>query len=271
MNFESIDPEKLDWSDCEFSPQKRKKLKTELLSLIREGQDLIKKSEEKLSTEPVTLSDMVFFEIEPPDDIDEENLIGYLDSFSNTEPLPKHKSTVKTFQCEECKLIFYSKHLLGLHVKERHLELQCNFCESIAFFKTTVYLKDHLQKIHNEENNNTCKICKKAFKQFRYLKAHELNVHGDLKSLCRYCGIFFKNTTLENHYRIHRNERNHKCDMCDSSFIKKSDLIVHIRLHTGERPYKCKICDEKFIANTNLNKHMKSKHRVSSVECNNKC
>lgn len=332
MNFESLDPDKLNLSECEFNPQKRKELKKKLLDLMQEGHDLIKRSEEKLKKEPQVQNDtktdeseMVFIEIEPPDDLEEDQLVDYLDSHNteivstelpnktikesndsssddtehekeigrifykigrtdytcdlckrhkfgcvkelNNHIFKKHPSIAK-FQCQECTKIFFSKFLLFSHVKERHPQMRCFLCESIVFFKTMNYLNDHLKKIHNGENNNICRICKKVFKNYYILKAHEPTHDKDFKAICKYCGRMFKHQNLETHYKIHRNERNHKCDMCESSFIGKGDLIVHTRLHTGERPYKCKICNENFIANTNLNKHMKSRHKDSFKVCN---
>lgn len=130
--------------------------------------------------------------------------------------------------------------------------MQCNLCENVTYFKKMDYLNNHLKKFHNGKNNNICRICRKEFKNYYILKAQ-----GDYKSICNFCGITFKYKNLKNHYTIHMNERNHKCNICDAAFKNKCDLMVHNRLHTGERPFLCNICDERFIANTNLNKHMK--------------
>lgn len=176
------------------------------------------------------------------------------------EHLYKKHPSIRKFQCEECRKIFFSQILLESHEKQKHPQMQCNLCENILFFKKMDYLNEHLKKFHNGKNNNFCRICKKEFKSGYILKAHQ-NTHGDYKSICKYCGKTFKYQNLENHYKIHKNDRCHKCDMCDSSFIQKSDLVIHTRLHSGERPFKCKICDENFIANTNLNKHMKNRHK----------
>lgn len=52
MNFESIDPDKLDLpNDSDLTPEKRKELKNKLLGLIQEGYNLIKSTEEKYEEE----------------------------------------------------------------------------------------------------------------------------------------------------------------------------------------------------------------------------
>lgn len=58
MNFESIDPDKLDLpNESELTPEKRKELKNKLLGLIQEGYNLIKSTEEKYEEEILTKLD----------------------------------------------------------------------------------------------------------------------------------------------------------------------------------------------------------------------
>lgn len=49
----------------------------------------------------------------------------------------------------------------------------------------------------------------------------------------------------------------HKCGICDVSFLYKSLLQRHMISHTGERPFLCELCPKKFISNQNLRAHMK--------------
>ena len=55
-----------------------------------------------------------------------------------------------------------------------------------------------------------------------------------------FCTLSFSPGGLQNHVRIHNNERPFVCewDGCDKAFAQKCNLTRHKRCHTGEKPYK---------------------------------
>lgn len=177
MNFESIGLDKLNWSESELSPQKRKELKKILIDLIQEGHDLIRRSEEKLKKDkqilnipstsdssivnkpieikelaPTHPNEMVFIKIEPPDDLEEDMLVDYLDSFNPTE-LPNNKTLEDIFSIETNDSSLSDND----HEKEREID-------------------EILSKI-DKRKLFTCHICKKS----KFWKIKELNKHIYLK------------------------------------------------------------------------------------------
>ena len=67
--------------------------------------------------------------------------------------------------------------------------------------------------------------------------------------------------TLNHHTKLHKGEKNFKCETCNKAWVRKSRLIAHMRTHTGEKPFKCDVCQKDFSRNDLLKKHLKS-HRL---------
>ncbi|XP_064636173.1 zinc finger protein 658B-like isoform X8 [Lineus longissimus] len=88
-----------------------------------------------------------------------------------------------------------------------------------------------------------------------------LPLEGPLK--CEYCEKSFKkNSNLQRHLRIHRNERPHICGVCSKAFTETHALKVHERTHTGDRRYKCPYpdCDKAYLQWLGLDHHVNSVH-----------
>ncbi|XP_021957800.1 uncharacterized protein LOC110853775 isoform X3 [Folsomia candida] len=114
----------------------------------------------------------------------------------------------------------------------------------------------------------TCPVCGKTFNDKGYLSSH-LKIHRNEKEYkCEWCGKSFNQRVAYNmHIRIHTGHKPHKCSYCAKAFSRKMLLRQHIRTHTGERPYKCSICMKAFADRSNMLLHQ----RLHSGERPYKC
>ncbi|MCP9260929.1 Zinc finger protein [Dirofilaria immitis] len=86
-----------------------------------------------------------------------------------------------------------------------------------------ISLQEHLLRVHMEE----CRL----------LRMHE----------CQQCGKRFKaRGGLQQHLRIHSNDRPYQCRFCPKRFTQKSHVDQHERIHTGAKPFSCQFCGRAF-------------------------
>lgn len=60
--------------------------------------------------------------------------------------------------------------------------------------------------------------------------------------------------------KVHMDERNFHCDICEKKFLDARTLDDHICTHTGEKPFSCDFCDMRFTQASSLRSHIKNKH-----------
>merc|ERR1712142_986012 len=71
---------------------------------------------------------------------------------------------------------------------------------------------------------------------------------------------FSRKEHLNEHSRIHNNDKPFECKICCQTFRRSCDLVRRTRLHTGERPYGCSYCPMRFSASGDVYKHARRKH-----------
>lgn len=75
------------------------------------------------------------------------------------------------------------------------------------------------------------------------------------------CGKRFSQTgALSGHRKIHRNEKNYPCNICNYRAITRQVLRIHERKHSGHKPHNCDLCCSKFSTASNLIKHKQRRH-----------
>ena len=62
--------------------------------------------------------------------------------------------------------------------------------------KNQTKVKQHLRLVHGPEEEETCELCNKTFKNLTRLKHHHMDVHLVEPSVCPDCGKTFKNKWL---------------------------------------------------------------------------
>ena len=172
----------------------------------------------------------------------------------------KKKSATKiVLTCPECDKEYVNEASFKNHVFSHAKELK----------------KSPLKEISSENySSNDSRPKRRCIKPLKYSESAELEVlQEDFKEsvqkrkkvtncLCEICNKSFSSKlTLENHMKIHNDERTYECDACDKKFVCDSHLRNHKKTHeTDQNSVKCPHC-EKTVANLgNLQRHIRSAH-----------
>lgn len=120
-------------------------------------------------------------------------------------------------------------------------------------------LKEHL-KIHSDQKQHVCPICKKEFKTASTLSNH-LDIHSTTTYECFQCGMKLNSKrTLKQHEKVHSNVTTHICKICSAQFKRTKAYKEHLITHSNIRPYKCDFCEKTFKNGPNCRKHMREVH-----------
>ena len=146
--------------------------------------------------------------------------------------------------------------------------LKCSRC--LVDFEEKASYEDHLTQ-HFEEG----KMCEMAedcdfvigpriddfFKHVRL--EHEGFLNCDFPS----CHFSTKDSSnMTQHLRIHNDERNFECTVCQQKFISSSNLKVHTRsVHTKEKMFYCDYCEKGFATKWQMKSHVKTNHLKEKV------
>ncbi|XP_026520877.1 transcriptional repressor CTCFL [Notechis scutatus] len=217
-------------------------------------------------------------------------------AFVTVGELSRHKrykhTLEKPFKCSVCNYCSVEASKLKRHIRSHTGErpYSCTVCSYAS--RDTYKLKRHMVT-HSGEKPFECVICKARFTQAGTLKFHVLHKHGEnvpkyqcphcatsvarkgdlnihLRNLhsyieipvkCNYCdSAFHERYALQQHKKIHRNEKKFKCDQCSYTCKQERCMTVHKRTHTGEKPFVCLSCNEGFQQKQLLTSHFKRHH-----------
>jgi len=166
----------------------------------------------------------------------------------------KREKSEKRFKCEECPREFVKKDSVKRHMRLVHgpdaddgQKRQCPYCKE--YF---LGLRMHIVAAHGVDPNEE--------------KAPEK------KFLCRHCPLMFSiRRRMEEHERIHTNERPYTCKICGTTFRLLDYLRNHMSLHTGEKKFKCSHCDRRFRMASNRTSHERAVHKTVQYPCPFEC
>ncbi|XP_039199172.1 transcriptional repressor CTCFL isoform X2 [Crotalus tigris] len=220
-------------------------------------------------------------------------------AFVTVGELSRHKrykhTLEKPFKCSICNYCSVEASKLKRHIRSHTGErpYSCTVCSYAS--RDTYKLKRHMVT-HSGEKPFECVICKARFTQAGTLKFHVLHKHGEnvpkyqcpqcarsvarkgdlsihLRNLhsyieipvkCNYCdSAFHERYALQQHKKIHRDEKKFKCDQCSYTCKQERHMIVHKRTHTGEKPFVCLSCNKGFRQKQLLTVHFKKYHDSS--------
>ncbi|KAG8131686.1 hypothetical protein E2320_009593 [Naja naja] len=222
-------------------------------------------------------------------------------AFVTVGELSRHKrykhTLEKPFKCSICNYCSVEASKLKRHIRSHTGErpYSCTVCSYAS--RDTYKLKRHMVT-HSGEKPFECVVCKARFTQAGTLKFHVLHKHGEnvpklqcphcatsvarkgdlsvhLRNMhsyieipvkCNYCdSAFHERYALQQHKKIHRNEKKFKCNQCSYTCKQERRMIAHKQTHTGEKPFVCISCNKGFRQKQLLTSHFK-RHHDSSFE-----
>nr|XP_008195672.2 PREDICTED: LOW QUALITY PROTEIN: zinc finger protein 260 [Tribolium castaneum] len=160
------------------------------------------------------------------------------------------------YNCKECGKNLHSPYTYVWHIRIHTGErpFVCDLCGKQ--FRVSQGLVRHLRETHQGIKKFPCDLCGRMFATRRNVEEHRRIHTNERPYVCDLCGKSFKQkASLFVHKRSHKNHFPFKCSYCNQGFRTKPPLLVHITRHTGEKPYKCDICGRCFRIKYELKRH----------------
>lgn len=131
-------------------------------------------------------------------------------------------------QCSNCNEKFPSQFLLKRHMAKSH-PMEC--CDQVFKFN-----HDYKKRLANCPSKNavTCAECNKTLKNKKtfqiHLKSHLTATERKFKCNWKNCTKSFNmKIHLENHLRMHKNEKCFPCPQCSVAFKQKHQVAIHVK------------------------------------------
>ncbi|XP_066146059.1 zinc finger protein 85-like isoform X1 [Euwallacea fornicatus] len=199
----------------------------------------------------------------------------------------KHKG--HSFVCKKCYDSFATEEQFKEHVKDFGHELyECDKCQSqfVREENFKLHLKNHeapgwnknmfatwgkSAKLRNDKGEFVCSYCPKVFKDKQRLDNH-VRVHTNERPYeCHICGKGFKTWIhRKTHLNIHLGIKKWTCKYCSKAFTNSCTLKGHEMIHTGERPHRCPECRKGFITMSAMKKHRMTHFKTTTENGNKK-
>lgn len=147
-------------------------------------------------------------------------------------------------QCPGCRISVrlnkdLRQHLKEMEGKEDHI-WHCEVC--VTDYKTKPDLYGHIVRMHKEQ---VCPFCSEHFVGSNDLQRHVTKAHpneDEVQDICPHCGKLVK--YLRSHIRtVHKRIKKFSCDLCNKNFVTRHGVEQHFRVHTNERPFQCSYPD----------------------------
>lgn len=174
--------------------------------------------------------------------------------------------TVSTYSCEICNATFSRKDNLSVHIRLQHIFRRDYFCKYCNFnTKNFSKLVNHWHKNHSETPDQyQCNDCGKWINSRAAMTKH-LEIHGEKKFACNVCGYStFTVEVMRRHVLTHVEDKPHKCELCNKSYIQRVQLQRHLEKHSGNL---CTKCGKRFASRAKLLVHMREHMGLEKLRC----
>lgn len=182
-------------------------------------------------------------------------------------------SAKRDLECFHCGKKFSKKSLLVCHMQIHLIERKfiCNYVNCNKSFKTYNSFYAHKRK-HQTRNvpRFNCASCDKVFSSHSVLMSHRNSHTGEKTFTCFYCTkAFAHKQNLNVHLRTAHIENGvtFKCDLCPKILANSNQLRVHLnKIHKAEKNIKCELCTMTFASQQLFEIHKKM-HQPKNFNC----
>ncbi|KAG6460262.1 hypothetical protein O3G_MSEX011859 [Manduca sexta] len=179
----------------------------------------------------------------------------------------KHYSN---YICSKCGTAFATKRSLNAH-RTTHQEgsFKCDHCDKVFATRSKKCYHEKMKHL-GARNISNCPYCNEPFRSYYQRNQHLVKVHNnEAQYKCNVCNkaYILKSLLMYHIKKSHLMERNCQCTECGFRFFSKKALKAHMVKHTGERIYACEVCKKSYARKYTLREHMRIHNNDRRFKC----